>query len=264
MIPIIIQGIKQRKWSTFWWSFGVAVYIALNILIYSTVRNQAQAFNTVVSHLPAAAKSLVSDSDILSPVGYLSSKIFYFFLPLLLSILTINLGHNLLAQEEQSGTLELLLSRPVSRARVLLAKLVTGFLILLTVSVTALATTLVCSAAINLDVPLRHIALATLLSASLSLLFGAVAFMLTALGRLGRSASVGIAMLVAIGSYLVTSLESYADWLRYLAKLLPYHYYHPSAVLRGTFNWWSLIGFLIAAATLATIGFKGFKRRDIA
>ncbi|MBI2368924.1 MAG: MFS transporter [Deltaproteobacteria bacterium] len=47
-------------------------------------------------------------------------------LPLLLSVLTIGLGSRLLAKEESEGTLELLLARPVSRAKLLAAKAMAG------------------------------------------------------------------------------------------------------------------------------------------
>ena len=72
-----------------------------------------------------------------------------------------------------------------------------------------------------------------------------------------------MAVFVALGSYLVTSLEGFAHWLRWPAKLLPYHYYQPAAVLQGTYNWWNAVGLAIATLILLAIAVVGFRRRDI-
>src|SRR3970040_767608 len=106
--------IRQRRWSMLIWCVGVTAFIALNLLLYPTVRDQAAQLNQVLENLPQASRSLFSDSAyLLSPTGYLSTRVYYLLLPLLLSVLAIGLGSSLLAKEENEGTIELLLSRPL-------------------------------------------------------------------------------------------------------------------------------------------------------
>src|SRR5207244_732389 len=139
--------------------------------------------------------------------GYLSAKLYYLILPLLFTMLAVSLSSHLLSREEQDGTLELLLARPVSRGKLLAAKLISGLAVLLTVGGVALAATILSAGHINYGIASSRLALATLMTLLLSALFGAVAWLFIGLGRFGRRASIGAATVVALGSYLVTSLE---------------------------------------------------------
>jgi ABC-2 type transport system permease protein len=264
MIPIINAGWRDRRGSAIGWVIGIGAYIALNILVYSSISAQAQSLNKALDNLPPAAKALFGSSgDFLSPVGYLNSKLYYLILPLLFTVLAINLGNHLLAREEQNGTLELLLARPISRNRLLLAKLIAGFIVLVGIGLISLLVTIICIQAINYDVSLWRVTQATGLTLLMSLLFGAVAWALVGIGRFGRRTSTMIASFVALGSYLFTSLEGFAHWLRWPAKFLPYHYYNPTAVLNGAYNWWNAVGFAIATVIILAIAFIGFRGRDL-
>ncbi|HVS59033.1 MAG TPA: ABC transporter permease subunit [Candidatus Saccharimonadales bacterium] len=263
MRPVVKWGLLERKWSIFWWIVGIGLTIALIVLVYPTFRNQSQLDSTL-NNIPAAAKSLITDTtDFFSPEGYMSSQWFYLLLPLLLSILTIGMGSSLISKEEQSGTLELLLSRPVSRGRLLFGKAVVAIVELAIITVFSIAITVVCAEAVKLGISWGRLAEATSLAALLSLLFGSVAFMLNAMGRAGRLLSLGAATLIAFGSYLISSLAGVVHWLAWPAKVLPFHYYQPAAVMSGTYNWWYAAAFGGVILVLGFIAFIGFRRRDI-
>jgi len=266
MRPVIRWSLHERRGGIIGWSAGIGAYIALNILVYGSIRGQAQVLNQALQNLPPTAKALFGggNSDFLSPVGYLNSKLYYLILPLLFTMLAIGLSNKLLGREEEAGTLELLLARPLSRGRILLAKLVAGLGVMLAVGGTSLLVTVACAKAVNYDIPVHRIAEATALSLLLSLLFGAVAWALLGIGRFGRRASMAGAGVIALAGYLFSSLEDSAHWLRWPAKLLPYHYYDPAAVLHGNYDWWNAAGFALATLILMFIAFVGFRRRDLA
>lgn len=264
MIEIIKTGLKERLRSMFWWSLGLVGYIGLNMATYPTLRDQAEQINKVFSQLPSAATSLLTDTgDVVSAEGFLSSKLLHLILPLLFSILAISLGSSLLAREERSGTLELLLARPLSRTNILLAKAVVGLIVISVVALVATVATIVLGGMVDLGLPAGPLALAVIMTAVLGTLFGSVAFMLTALGKHARLMSAGLASFLALGSYLVVSLDGLIDWFKYPAYLLPYNYYHPNQILDDTYSWFNVVGFLVAIIVLITIAAHGFRRRDI-
>jgi ABC-2 type transport system permease protein len=121
----------------------------------------------------------------------------------LLGILAIGLGSSLLAREEQDRTIESLLAHPISRLRILLGKSIAGALILAIVSVVAFIITLVTARLVDLNLSSSSIAATTLICFLMSLSFGTLALMITALGR-ARSASLGITVLVAFGGYIIS------------------------------------------------------------
>jgi ABC-2 type transport system permease protein len=263
MLSIIRWNLLERRWMAFFWALGINAYIALNILVYGSIREQSQALNKALDNLPAGAKALFGGGDFLSPVGYLNSKLYYLMLPLLFTMLAVTLASGLIAREEQKGTLELLLSRPISRARILIAKMVTSIIIVGAVGLSALAVTIACVHSIDYGIPYGRLAIATLACVVLSVLFGAVAWLLLGASQHGKRTAVGAAVFVALGSYLITSLAGYATWLETLSKFLPYHYYNPGNILHGMYDWSNLAGFTCIAVVLLSLAVIGFTHRDL-
>ncbi len=263
MIAVIRWTLWQRRWSIVWWSLGVAAFIVISLGFYASFRDQAAQLNQVLDKLPHTARALFTDANnFLSPDGFLSARLYYLMLPLLLGILAIGLGSSLIASEENSGTIELLLARPLSRSKLLLAKALAGILNLAAIALVALITTIIVCHLVKLNEPIARLALATLATAVLGLLFGAVAFSVTTLGR-ARAAAVGLSVLVALSGYIIASLESTVAWLRWPAKALPYHYYRPTEILQGHFSWYNIGGLLGAALVLGIISWSAFRKRDL-
>ncbi len=263
MMHVIKWELWQRRWSIMWWVLGISFFIAINLAFYPSFRDQSQELSKAFQDLPDSAIALFSDTgEFFSPVGYLSSQIFYFMLPLLLGILSISLGSSLIAKEEKEGTVELLLSRPLSRSSLLAGKAIAGSIITLIAASTAMITTVLLAKAVSLQVGSKQIILATTAAFVLALALGSVAFLLSATGR-ARAASLGIATLFALGGYIIASLQSAAEWLKWPAKFFPFDYYRPAEILSGTYHW-SRILFIIGVIGLC--GFLSnlvFRRRDI-
>lgn len=264
MKPIINWSLWERRWSAAAWSLGISAFITLNVLVYSSIRGQAHTLNQVLNNLPAGARALLGgSSNFLSPVGYLNSKLYYLFLPLIFTMLALSLVRHLLSREEDNGTLELLLSRPISRGKLLLAKLIASLLITVSVGTIALLATLFSAWSISYDISGYRLVQATAMTLLLSTLFGSIAWALVSIGRLGKTTSVAAAGALALSSYLFSSLEGFASWLKWPAKLLPYHYYDPTAVLNGSYNWWNAAGMIVAILVFLSLAVASFGRRDI-
>ena len=263
MIPIIKWELWQRRVSLMWWTIGIVATNAISLAFYPAFRDQSAALNQTFAQLPKSALALLSDSsDFLSPEGYLSSKVFYLVLPIMFTILAISIGSSLIGREEKEGTIELLLSRPISRTTLLLGKGLAGLIAMSIVGLATIAAIAGQSWLLNIEVPATNMALATLAAFLLGLSFGALAFFITMFGR-ARTASVGIASLYALGGYLIASFISSAAWLKYPAKAFPFVYYKPSEVMRGTYNWNNLIFILGVSIICAIASWIVFRRRDI-
>jgi ABC-2 type transport system permease protein len=264
MKPIYMRVLKERRLSMFWWCLGISGFIALNLAIYPSLKNQGQELSRTIASLPQAVQSLFGNTgDIFSPSGYLNARQYYFLLPIMIIILAIGLGSSLLAREEQSHTLELLLSRPISRVRLLMAKALAGWTVLLVVNAVVAVVTVALIRLINMDISTTNVLLAHLQLFLLASLFGALAFLFTAFGKTARLLSVGVTSLVALLAYILTSLKGLAGWLEWPAKVLPYDYYKPAAILNGSFSWRTALAYLAIAVALTALAWVGFRRRDI-
>ncbi len=236
------------------------------MLLYSSLKDQAAELDKALKNMPPAVLALFADgADFLSPAGFLSARVYYLLLPLLLSIFAIRLGAGLIGSEERHGTLELILARPISRTKLLCSKLVAGGIALGILGTVALLTALVCLKPSGLDsISYGALAMTTLQAVLLSALFGMVAFVLTAAPGRARSAASGVAALVAFGSYIIASLETLVSWLHAPALLMPYYYYQPAEILKGTSAVsLPLMAGAICIVLLAITSWIGFRRRDI-
>lgn len=262
MRAIIRWTLWQRRWSLFWWSLGLICLVVVTLALYPTIRGQADQLNKSLGGLGNSTMALFGGTDFFSPVGYLNSQLVYFTLPLLLAILAIGLGNSLIGREESDNTLEVLLGRPVSRGRLLAAKGLAGILDLLLVTFIGMLATVALAKGVNMGIPLGNIAAAGFACFMLVLTFGATAFLLAATGR-GRIAALGISVVYAIGGYLIGSLAATVHWLQKPSLIFPYHYYRTADILRGTFDWSSILFFALFTLGCGLLAWLSFRRRDI-
>lgn len=264
MRPVIKWTIWQRRWSIFWWALGIIAFIVINMVFYPSFRDQAGELEKTFGQLSEGTRALLSDTgDFFSPVGYLSSQIFYLMMPLLVGILAISAGASLIGREEREGTLELLLSRPISRSKLMFSKAVVGILIATFIGLIATTTTIIMAKLVDIAVALPNILLTGLVATLLAVSFGAVAFMVTTLGRGARAASIGFSALIALAGYILVSLAGTVTWLRWPAKIFPFNYYHPAEILRGGYNWANILFIGGVIILCGFISWSAFRRRDI-
>lgn len=263
MKPIFSWTLKQYKMTTFWWSISLAAYMFINLIFYPTFKNNAEQLRQSFENIPDTVLQLLGgSSDFFSPIGFLNSKVFFVMLPMLLGILAISLGSNLLASEEQSKTIEGLLSRPISRGKLLFSKALVGLVVVSTVALASLVAIVIIAKIVALDVSAIAMAQTTFVCLLLVMTFAVIAYAITATGR-ARGASIGITTAIALGGYIVASLADTITWLRVPSKFLPFAYYDSGAILQGTYNWlniWYFIGVIIVCSLLAWVVFR---RRDL-
>lgn len=264
MISIIKWELWQRRWPIFWWSIGISIFMFINLVFYPSFRDQAAQFEQAFSDIPEATAALLSDTgEFISPEGYLSSQVFYLMMPLLIGILAISLGNSLIGREEREKTIELLLSRPISRTRLLIGKSMAGIIVCSIVALISLATTVVMVKVVDMEVPVDNIVLAMLAALLLGISFGVITFTITALGKSARVASIGIATLYALGGYIISSLAKTVTWLEWPSRIFPYDYYKPAEILKDQYNWWNML-FVIGIIVIgAAVSWLAFRRRDI-
>jgi len=263
MLALIKWGLWQKRWFIFWWCLAIFALIFINLIFYPSFKDQAAEIEKTFAQLPESATAFISDTgEFFSPEGYLSSQVFYLMLPMLLIILSISLGSSLIGREEREGTIELLLSRPVSRTKLLISKASIGLIVLTIASLVGILTSTIMSRLVDLEVPTKHIFVAGLASFILALGIGSIAFMFASFGK-ARSASIGIATIFALGGYILASLVDIASWLRFPSYFMPFYYYRPGAILQGNYE---LFNFLIigsVAVVAGTISWVSFRKRDI-
>lgn len=262
-IVIIKHEIRRRRWYLLWWSLGIFALVALTVLAYGSIKGEAEKLNQAFGDLSSSISSFVGTADMFTPVGFLNSQLYFIMLPILFIILSITLTGGLVSKEESRHTLELLLARPVSRSQLLLAKAAAGAIIVALLGIVAGVAAIICGLAVHIGIPVGYIALTTFWMTLFSGAFGAVAFMLYAASLATRRVAVVVAILLSLGGYILSSLAGLVHGLDWVAKLFPYHYYDPGAMLQGNVSV-SLVIYVAAIYIVSlAVAWFGFQRRDI-
>lgn len=267
MRNILAWELKQRKHAIWWWIAGSVAMTALILALYPSIRDQANELNSVINELPKELRGLKTGGEttinVADPVEFLNSQLFYATLPILWIILAVTRGPGLLAKDEESHTLELLLAKPISRTSLLTAKILSFWAEALIIAVATLLATLLIAPLVDIDISMAALASATLYTMLFSVSFGYIAFALHASGLLQRKAATATAVVLGFGGYILASLEGLTNWLEWPAKFVPYHYFKPAELLSGDVPLASVLYILVVIVAGTALAILGFRKRDI-
>ncbi len=238
------------------------VFLALTMTaLYPTIRGNQQLV-TLHETYPKALRSLFGISDLASGVGFLRAEIFSLIGPLLVIILAVLWGGDVIAGEEDRGTIDILMANPISRRRLVLEKW-SALLVGVSVAGAGLAAGLAIGiAAVDIHIGWQAVAAAIVGTISIGMLFGTTALAIGAATG-SRGLARGVAAALAVVAYLVSSLSDLVTWLRPIRSASPW--YHALGVdpLTTGFQPWRLLLLLALTALIAFGGIVAFERRDL-
>lgn len=248
-----------------WWALGLVGTVALLVAVFPTIRDNPD-MNRLVEQYPVALKAFLAFGgavDFTSGAGFLGSELFSFMIPLLFIVAALASGAGAIADEEERGTLDLLLSNPVTRRRVALEKLGAMAIELAGLGLVLWASLWLSELLVDLDVSAAHLAAATLNASLLAFSFGTIAFMLGA-GTGHRTLAIGITTAGSVAAYLVNGLAGLVPALQVPQKLSPFYHYGAGDPLRSGLVLGHALVLVAIAVTAATVGVVAFERRDLA
>lgn len=269
MKDVIFWELRKRRRAIMWWTIISVVLAVAIIALFPSIRDKAAQMNQVINQLPKELRGLKTGGanhvDVGNPEQFLNSQLFYATLPILWIILAITRGSSILGREEQARTLEMLLARPISRGRLLAAKAVALAAEFMVITAVTGALIIIACPMFGIHIPSVSLALTIAYTSLFSLSYGYITFVLQAASSFTKRTATAVAVALGFGGYILVSLSSLTDWLKYLAKLVPYHYFDPLAILGGQHAPRGLLFYLVATLMLGSIAaFWGFRRRDIA
>ncbi len=261
---VFLKTLRDQRRGLLWWSAGLALLAGLIVAIYPSISG-IEDLEKVVEAYPEELMALFGATDlpsITSPAGYLNAELFGFMVPFLFIIFAVAQGSNAIAGEERTGTLEILLSEPIPRGRLILEKFASLVASLVILAVVLWAVLAVGSSAGNMEISLLRLAEMTTSATLLGLVFGALAFAVGgAIG--GRGRSIGFAAAAVVTTYVLNALSIIVDFMEPTRWLSPFYYYNGAIPLVNGLNLVHAFILLALALALAATAHFGFQRRDL-
>ncbi len=260
---ILVKSLRDRRRALIGNSLGLVALVVWLGALFPILREN-QGFNDIMERVPEEMLAAVGTdlATFLTAAGFLSAEFFALFAPLLILIFVISAMVAETATEEREGLMDMVLSNPVSRRRVFLEKaggVAAAALLMVSVITVAL---LAVNPVFGLDLPVLGVVAAGLSLWLLGTSFGAVALLVGAFT--GRSATAGgMAGLLALLAWFVTSFSGLLPWLEGAGELSPFTWYRePNPLITGfgAGHLWLLVTTVVLVVVAVTL----FDRRDIA
>ena len=252
---IYLKAIWDRKISTLIWSLSMGLFALLFAWVFeiyaSKIGNFADSFppelSAVIGDLAAAA----------TPAGFLAVELYGLFLPIIVAIVGVGFGASAIGKEEDSGTLELLLSSPISRAKVLCHKLAAIKTVLFMIPFTTWLGVALGKVIFPFDVNLMHVALASLSAFLLGLVYAMAALAGQSVSG-KRSFGLGFGGGLLALTYFIDIISKLVERLDFIKYFSPFYYFDVSNVLFGKgelVNFTVLVGLSVTFYLIAHLAF---------
>jgi ABC-2 type transport system permease protein len=255
---LVLAQLHERRRSLLSWGLPIGLWSAFVVAIYPSVED---ALSKAVASYPEALKQAFGIAELTSVEQYLNAEMLSLIVPLAVGYLAARSVASGLSGAAESGRLDVLLSAPVSRRRLVAA----GF------SATAVELAVVLAASVLIAMLGSFLAGAGLSLGSalagyanvwpLALLFAALGIVVTGWSLhtpvvTGSVAGVLVAMYVAD---LVGRLDASLDWIRYGSV---FRYY--GRAIEDGIDPVAFVGVTAVAVAVAALGALLFDRRDLA
>ena len=257
MVPALQKAFHDSRRSMLWLAFGLGLYALFIMTFYPTLLKQSADMDKLIRSYPKELVGMfysgnIEDFSVADPGSYVYTE-FLLWEELILGAIVIAHAFNAVTNAERDGTLDVMLSLPVSRRRYLLARVLNTALIVLVVLVSSWAI-LAASTYIwpQFDVPIGRLALGIVGTFLPVMVVASFAYALaTFLPSSARYAG-PIAYLFLMGSYLLYSFSLGFDQLKAITPVFFFHYFNGGDVIKHGVTLSNAL--LLLAVTLVYIG----------
>lgn len=256
---IFTKTLFEKRWMLLWWTLSSVALTVFIVIFFPTLK---ESFGQALKDIPESMRSLIGNAEDYQILGgYLTIQVFQqmIFLPIILGVI---LATGLLGGDENEGTLQTLLTHPVSRSRVYLHKLAASAAIIGIVTFGFFIGSWLGALLIGEYLNLWQLFQATFMAWLVAMAVSLIGFALSAIT--GKRALAGsIAGAYAFVMYVVSSLVESVKGLRYVDYLSPFHYFNHPSPLKAAFDFGDMFVLLAACAVFIVAGYVVFVRRDI-
>lgn len=256
-MSLLERGLADHRRSALWWGLSLGSLAALMVTIYPSVD---QSIQDAIKTYPSTLKEAFGIGDFSTVQEYLTGEVFSLIAPLAAGVFAIRSVVRDLPASEEAGRLDVLLSAPVSRRRLVAAAFATAAVALAGVLLIVAALMVLASAIAGAGLGVGDALAGAFGVWPLALLGAGVA--VVAVGVTSHAPVVtGIAGGVLVAMYaidVVGRISPGADWIRYASVFR----YYGKPVENGI-DIAAFAGIAAVAAVLCALGAWLFDRRDI-
>lgn len=261
MFTVFKHSLSRSRGGLLGWGLSLALFAFSMVLFFDTVAEDVESFSQLLDAYPPELMAFFGEgAEFTTPEGFLSLQ-FFSYMPLVLGIFAVTAGSALLASDEESGTLDLILAQPVSRSKLFWGRALSWMLIMILILAVVWGAVMLGAEfyLAEYDGPLLAGGLASL--AALMFFFFGLALMLSMLLPSRRLAAMTTGIIL-VATFFVDGLASINDTLESIVEYLPLYYYQSDSWSKG-FEVNHLLLLLVVSLIFILVAWWRFSARDI-
>lgn len=266
MFAIVWRTLKDKKTLLISFILGGVGMAWMYAALFPAIAKMSESYSEILKSFPEAFLEAfgIGEEMLTGFESYMSSEHFGLVWPIMLIFLIASFAGTAISREIEKGTMEILLSLPISRLKIFFGKYFSGLIALAAFILFSVLAIIPLAEAYNIDYVVSHFFTMSLLG----FLFGWAVFGLSMFfsalfsDRSKVYMAIGILM---IGMYVIKIVAILSDKLDKLKYLSFFHYYDaPEALAKNSISPETIIVFVSVAIITTALAAYRFSRRDVA
>lgn len=270
MLAVFFKALRDSRRTILWLSIGLGLYALLILSFYPSILENREQFDELLQNYPEELLAFmlggvdITEFSFADPAGFYQ---IYFgtWMVLALGVMVTMQAFNAVTNPERNGTMDVMMSFPVSRQRMLLGRFLNTMVSLAVVLLVCFLLFLVGTIVIEgLDLGFVDLFLAMVGAFLLLMVQAMLTYMLAALVPSSRRWVGAAAYGLFFGAYLVYGLSGLSDLVDTIKPVLLFNYYDASLIIR---NGVDIVDWLVmggAALVFAGVALWGIERKQLA
>lgn len=263
MFTIFRNTFARYRGQILGWGLSLALLGAMIVGLYDMMLARQEQYTKLFNSFPKELMAFFNASDMatmFTPSGFINLE-FFSYMTIIIGIFAVMNGSGLLASDEESGILDLVLAYPISRMRLFTGRLMAFIAATIALLVITWLGFVVIEPSTQMNISPDRMALPFISLFGILMLFGTLSLALSMLLPSRRMATMTSGILM-VASFFITALAQLDSHLQQIAKLSPLNYYQGGLAIDGL-KWGWIAGLLGFSLLFVLISWWRFERRDI-
>jgi ABC-2 type transport system permease protein len=255
MLTIFRNSFAHHRGQILGWGLSLAALCLFLSQFYNTIEAQKDQYLKILDAYPKELMVFFGAEgamDMFTPAGFLNVE-FFSYMPIIIGIFAILAGSGMLAGDEESGTMDLVLAYPISRSALFVGRVLAFLAATIGIMGITWIGFLIGIPGSGLNLNALEIGQPFISLFAVLMLFGTLALVLSMLLPSRRMAAMTSGILM-VASFFIT--------LEKVAKLSPLNYYQGGLAIDGL-KWGWVAGLVGFSVLFSLVAWWRFERRDI-
>lgn len=263
---VFLETYKQTWKQMVYWGVGLAAMALMVVLMVplfdmQDIKDLLETFPPIILAMVGIGKELeiFATNEGFVAMGFFGKS------ALIFAVYPVVMGMRITANEEDTGTMDVLLSLPVQRARVIIEKFLAYSVSIVGVVLLIYLGMQIGVSIASIDLDVARLAEVTFYLIPMMVFIMAVTMLIAVIVR-RRSVALGIVTAFVIASYMLQAIGAVAEGTvaEPIGSISFLTYYNTGDILTQGFIWPHIAGFVVVSAVLLLGSLYQYERRDIA